>query len=105
MELIYLALPLAGRGTAAQISRPPPGLVFPSHHAPPMPKFTDARYEENFPGAQLSPEEIEFAMAMERYMRLRRRPFPTWHEVLEVVRALGYRKTTTVRPDPRPHSE
>jgi hypothetical protein len=70
-----------------------------------MPKFTDARYEENHPGSRLTPDEVEFAMAMERYMRARRRPFPTWHEVLAVALALGYRKVVTAEKEPRPHSE
>jgi hypothetical protein len=70
-----------------------------------MPKFTDARYEENLPGAALTPEQVEFGAAMERYMRLRHRPFPTWHEVLEVLLALGYRKVVTTPKEPRPHSE
>jgi hypothetical protein len=39
-----------------------------------------------------SSEEIEFTEAIERYRRENRRPFPTWSEVLEVVRSLGYRK-------------
>lgn len=74
-----------------------------------MPKKTEARYEENFPGSGLNADEIEFATAMERYMRLQRRPFPTWHEVLAVALALGYRKTPVV-PSPPPtddprHSE
>ena len=38
-------------------------------------------------------EETMFMKAMERYKRENRRPFPTWSEVLEVLRALGYRKT------------
>lgn len=37
-------------------------------------------------------EEIEFMKAMDQYKRENRRPFPTWSEVLEVLRALGYRK-------------
>ena len=70
-----------------------------------MPKFTDARYQEDFPGAALTPDQIEFGAAMERYMRLRNRRYPTWHEVLEVLLALGYRKVvTTPRPE-RPPSE
>ena len=36
--------------------------------------------------------EIEFMKAMDRYKRDNRRPFPTWSEVLEVLRALGYRR-------------
>src|SRR5216117_4434882 len=37
-------------------------------------------------------EEILFMKAMDQYKRSNRRPFPTWSEVLEVLRALGYRR-------------
>src|SRR5918994_63921 len=37
-------------------------------------------------------DETNFMKAMERYKRENRRPFPTWSEVLEVMRSLGYRK-------------
>lgn len=37
-------------------------------------------------------DEIGFMKAMDQYKRDNRRPFPTWSEVLEVLRALGYRK-------------
>jgi hypothetical protein len=37
-------------------------------------------------------EEILFMKAMDQYKRDNRRPFPTWSEVLEVLRALGYRR-------------
>src|SRR5262249_1004288 len=37
-------------------------------------------------------DEIVFMKAMDQYKRDNRRPFPTWSEVLEVLRALGYRK-------------
>src|SRR5215470_9204186 len=37
-------------------------------------------------------DEIEFMKAMDQYKRDNRRPFPTWSEVLEVLRAMGYRK-------------
>jgi hypothetical protein len=37
-------------------------------------------------------DEMEFMKAMDRYKRDNRRPFPTWSEVLEVLRAMGYRK-------------
>ena len=40
-------------------------------------------------------EEIEFMKAMDQYKRANRRPFPTWSEVLEVMRALGYRRVET----------
>ncbi|MBI1916381.1 MAG: hypothetical protein HYS12_16860 [Planctomycetes bacterium] len=39
-----------------------------------------------------SDEEIAFMKAMDLYKRANRRPFPTWSEVLEVLRALGYRR-------------
>ena len=38
-------------------------------------------------------EEITFMKAMDLYKRANRRPFPTWSEVLEVLRSLGYRLT------------
>jgi hypothetical protein len=39
-----------------------------------------------------STDEIEFMKAMDQYKRENRRPFPTWSEVLEVLRAIGYRR-------------
>ncbi|HLW66890.1 MAG TPA: hypothetical protein VKS79_16365 [Gemmataceae bacterium] len=53
---------------------------------------TDGYFEENFPGSSFSEDEVEFMMAMERYKRKHRRPFPTCHEVLAVLKSLGYRK-------------
>jgi len=41
---------------------------------------------------QMSQEQFEFLMAVDEYKRKNARPFPTWTEVLEVVKALGYRK-------------
>ena len=38
------------------------------------------------------PDEVEFMRAMDDYKRRSGRPFPTWSEVLEVVRDIGYRK-------------
>ena len=71
-----------------------------------MPRLTESRIEENFPGASYSNEEIDFMMAMERYKREANRPFPCWHEVLRVLKELGYRRTATEpQKEPRPHSE
>lgn len=39
-----------------------------------------------------SDEETDFMKSMDRYKRENRRPFPTWSEVLEVLRSLGYRR-------------
>jgi hypothetical protein len=37
-------------------------------------------------------DEVEFMKAMDDYKRKSGRMFPTWSEVLEVVRGLGYEK-------------
>jgi hypothetical protein len=39
-----------------------------------------------------SEEEVEFMKAMDDYKRRSGRQFPTWSEVLEVLRSIGYRK-------------
>jgi hypothetical protein len=49
---------------------------------------------------EYSDEEILFMKAMDQYKRANRRPFPTWSEVLEVLYALGYRKTAAPTPLP-----
>jgi len=40
----------------------------------------------------MSDEQFEFVMAIDEYKRANARPFPTWTEVLEVIKALGYRR-------------
>jgi hypothetical protein len=42
--------------------------------------------------ATYTDEEKEFLLAMDRYKRDNRRPYPTWSEVLEVLKSLGYTK-------------
>ncbi len=41
------------------------------------------------------PDEVEFMKAMDDYKRRSGRQFPTWSEVLEVLRDLGYRKVAS----------
>jgi hypothetical protein len=41
-----------------------------------------------------SADEIDFMRAMDDYKRRSGRQFPTWSEVLEVVRSMGYRKVS-----------
>ena len=53
--------------------------------------------EEPQRGAATRPDEmpadvLEFITAIDDYKRLNRRPFPTWSEVLEVVKSLGYKR-------------
>ncbi len=41
---------------------------------------------------QMSDEQFEFLLAIEEYKKKNTRPFPTWTEVLEIIKAMGYRK-------------
>lgn len=41
---------------------------------------------------QMSEEQFTFLQAINEYKQKNTRPFPTWTEVLDVVKALGYRK-------------
>jgi hypothetical protein len=70
---------------------------------------TDRRAESPVPGLYrggerrineypLSPDELEFINAINGYKKKHGRPFPTWSEVLHILRALGYRKDGTGAP-------
>jgi len=41
---------------------------------------------------EITDELLEFVMAIDEYKRVNKRPFPTWTEVFEVIKYLGYRK-------------
>ena len=41
---------------------------------------------------EMTDEQFEFILAINEYKKVNRRPFPTWTEVLDVIKALGYRK-------------
>lgn len=41
---------------------------------------------------EMPPDVIEFITAIDDYKRSNRRPFPTWSEVLEIVKGLGYER-------------
>jgi hypothetical protein len=47
---------------------------------------------------EMSDEQFEFLMAIDEYRRKNARPFPTWTEVLEVIKILGYRKVAEPQP-------
>lgn len=55
----------------------------------------------------MSDEQFEFLMAIDQYKRQNDRPFPTWTEVLEVIKAIGYRRVAepaalqTAKPEPQ----
>ncbi len=42
----------------------------------------------------MSAELIEFLTAIDRYKRDQQRPFPSFSEIFQIVRALGYEKST-----------
>jgi hypothetical protein len=42
---------------------------------------------------EMNTEQFEFIMAIETYKKVNKRLYPTWTEILEIVRQLGYRKT------------
>jgi hypothetical protein len=41
---------------------------------------------------EMSDELIEFITAIDEYKRVHQRPFPSWGEVLEVIKTLGYQR-------------
>lgn len=41
---------------------------------------------------EMTAEQFEFLRAIEEYKKVNDRPFPTWTEVLDVIKAIGYRK-------------
>jgi hypothetical protein len=47
---------------------------------------------------EMTDEQFEFLMAIDQYKRSNQKPFPTWTEVLEIAKAIGYRKVA------EPHS-
>lgn len=55
-------------------------------------------------------ELLEFVLAIDEYKRANSRPFPSWSEVFEVIRYLGYRKVADMgdhidRPAPSIHDQ
>ncbi|WP_432798654.1 hypothetical protein [Poriferisphaera sp. WC338] len=48
---------------------------------------------------EMSGEQFLFIKAIDAYKRVNNRPYPTWTEVLEVIRKLGYRKTAGMELD------
>ena len=41
---------------------------------------------------EMTAEQFEFVMAIQTYKKVNKKLYPTWTEVLEVIRQLGYRK-------------
>lgn len=49
-------------------------------------------FQKRIEEGELTLEEIEFVRAVDHYKRKFNRPFPTWSEVLAIVKELGYTK-------------
>jgi len=49
-------------------------------------------FQKRVEEGDLTLEEIEFVRAVDRYKRKFNRPFPTWSEVLAILKELGYTK-------------
>ena len=61
-----------------------------NRHRGPGKRRTDCR--KSAEEGQMSDEQFEFLLAIDDYKKQNARPFPTWTEVLEIIKALGYRK-------------
>ena len=48
---------------------------------------------------EMSAEVIEFITAVDEYKRVHNRPFPSWSEILDVLKGLGYEKPEGEEPD------
>ena len=46
----------------------------------------------------MTPEQFEFLMAVENYKKANKKPFPSFTEVLDILKALGYRKVAEPQP-------
>ena len=86
----------------ASTQRPAPIPKGEAESAPAQPKRSKTKSAQAEPVAEraagpvnpdsMSAEVIEFITAVDEYKRKRGRPFPSWSEILEVVKQLGYRK-------------
>ena len=43
--------------------------------------------------SEMCGEVMEFITAIDEYKRIHARPFPSWSEVLDIVKALGYKRS------------
>jgi len=65
------------------------------HRGPGKRRSDDRKAAEE---GQMSDEQFAFLMAIDEYRKKNTRPFPTWTEVLEVIKSLGYRKVAEPQP-------
>ncbi|MCB9878539.1 MAG: hypothetical protein H6835_13155 [Planctomycetes bacterium] len=67
----------------------------PVKKAPPAPKAAAIAEPErsSAPMAEVDGEVLEFIAAIDTFKKQHGRPFPSWSEVLLIVRQLGYRRS------------
>ncbi|MBX9582854.1 MAG: hypothetical protein K2X87_21310, partial [Gemmataceae bacterium] len=67
-------------------------------------KIGHSTYSETFVGYGIAADEWEFIKAVAAYQKRWARRYPSWREVLHVLKALGYRKVAPPDPfaDPSP---
>ena len=41
---------------------------------------------------QMTDEQFEFIMAIDQYKKQNNKPFPSWTEILDILKTMGYRK-------------
>ena len=54
--------------------------------------FTAQICAKRIPEGEMTDEQFEFVMAVDTYKRNNKRPFPTLTEILEIIKAIGYKK-------------
>ena len=47
---------------------------------------------------EMNDEQFEFIMAIEQYKKVNKKPFPSFTELHEILKALGYRKVAQPQP-------
>lgn len=63
---------------------------------------SDAGFCRTQVGADYTPEQVEFFMAIDAWKRRTGRVAPTWPEVLAIAQDLGWRKVAEPGPLPAP---
>jgi len=96
--------PPSKKSTSASSPAKPKSAPTAKRKAPEKPgrKAKDAADEDDGDGAQgkkrpisppeMSQELIDFITAIDSYKRAHQRPFPSWGEVLDVLKSLGYER-------------
>lgn len=64
-------------------------MIPPSTRLPQIAQEASPRSAEE---GEMTGEQFEFVKAVEMYKKVNKRMYPTWTEILDVMRQLGYRK-------------